>query len=39
MPVNAIFKLPHARIRDSQDQETFLVPSADKQTCNYDTEC
>ena len=25
--------------RDSQGQETSLGPSADKQTCNYDTEC
>ena len=24
---------------DSQSQETFLAPSADKQTRNYDTEC
>ena len=24
---------------DSQGQETFLAPSADKQTRNYDTEC
>ena len=30
---------PHAPSRDSQGQETFLVPSADKQTRNYDTEC
>ena len=39
LPVNAIFRLPHPRSGDSQDQETFLEPSADKQTCNYDTEC
>ena len=25
--------------RRSQGQETFLAPSADKQTRNYDTEC
>ena len=24
---------------DSQVQERFLAPSADKQTCNYDREC
>ena len=29
-------RLPHPRSRDSQGQETFLAPSADKQTCNYD---
>ena len=37
--VNAIVRLPHPRSRDSQGQETFLAPSADKQTRNYDTEC
>ena len=30
---------PNLRSSDSQDQETFLAPSADKQTCNYDKEC
>ena len=35
--VNAIVRLPHPQILDSQGQRTFLVPSADKQTCNYDT--
>ena len=35
--VNAIVRLPI--LRDSQGQETFLAPSADKQTRNYDTEC
>ena len=25
--------------RESQSQETFLAPSADKQTRNYGTEC
>ena len=39
LPVNAIDRLPHPRSRDSQGQETFLAPSADKQTRNYDTEC
>ena len=32
-------RLPHPRSGDSQGQETFLAPSADKQTCNYNTEC
>ena len=39
LPVNAIVRLPHTRSGDSQGQETFPAPSADKQTCNYDTEC
>ena len=37
LPVNAIVRLPHPRSRDSQGQETFLAPSADKQNRNYDT--
>ena len=32
LPVNAIVRLPHPRSGDSQDQETFLAPSVDKQT-------
>ena len=39
LPVNAIVRLAHPRSGDSQGQETFLAPSADKQTRNYDTEC
>ena len=39
LPVNAIVGLPHPRSRDSQGQETFLAPSGDKQTRNYDIEC
>ena len=39
LPVNAIVRLPHPWSEDSQDQETFLAPTADKQTCNHDTEC
>ena len=39
LPVNNTVRLPHPRSGDSQDQETFLAPSADKQTRNYDTEC
>ena len=39
-PVNAIVKLvPNPWSGDTQGQETFLAPSADNQTCNYDTEC
>ena len=29
---------PHPRSRDSQGQEPFLVPPADKETRNYDTQ-
>ena len=39
LPVSDIVGLPHPRSGDSHGQETFLAPSADKQTCNYDTEC
>ena len=39
LPVNVIVRLPHPRSGDSQGQETFLAPSPDKQTRNYDTEC
>ena len=39
LPVTAIVRLPHPQSGDSQGQETFLTPSADKQTLNYDTEC
>ena len=39
LTVNALVRLPHPRSEDSQGQETFLAPSADKQTRNYDTEC
>ena len=38
LPVDAIVRLPHPRSRDSQGQETFLAPSADKQTRSYDTD-
>ena len=30
-------RLPHPKSRDIQGQETFLAPSANKQTRNYDT--
>ena len=39
LPVNVIVRLPHRRSGDSQKQETFLAPSADKQTRNYYIEC
>ena len=39
LPVNVIVKLPLPQSGDSQDQKTFLAPSANNQTCNYDTEC
>ena len=35
----AISTPPHPQSGDSQGQKTFLAPSANKQTCNYDTEC
>ena len=38
VPVNVIVKLPHPWSRDTQGV-SFLAPPADKQTCNYDTEC
>ena len=37
LAVNAIVRLHHPQSRDSQGQETFLAPSADKKTRNYDT--
>ena len=37
LPVNAKVRLPHPWSGGSQDQGTFLAPSADKQTRNYDT--
>ena len=36
---DVIVRLPQPPSGDSQGQETFLAPSADKQTRNYDTEC
>ena len=38
LPVNAIVRLPHLWSGDIQDLETFLAPSADNRTNNYDTE-
>ena len=37
LQVNATVGLTHPQGRDSQCQETFLAPPADKQTKNYDT--
>ena len=39
LPMDVIVRLTHPRSGDSQYQKTFLAPSADKQTCNYDIEC
>ena len=39
LPMSDIVRLPHLRSEDSQGQETFLAPSADKQTRNHNTEC
>ena len=39
LPVNVIVRLPHFQSGDSQGQETFLAPSTDKQTRNYDIDC
>ena len=36
LPVDVIVRLPHSWSGNSQGQETFLAPSADKQTRNYD---
>ena len=35
LPVSDIVGLPHPRSEDSQGQETFLAPSADKQIYIY----
>ena len=37
--MDVIVRLPHPQSRDSQGRETFLAPSADKPTPNYDIEC
>ena len=39
LPLNAIATLPHPQSGVSERQETFLAPSFDKQTRNYDREC
>ena len=37
--MDVLVRLPHPLSGDSQGQETFLAPSPDKQTHNYDIEC
>ena len=39
LPVDVIVRLPHPWSGDSQGQERFWPPSAEKQTRNYDIEC
>ena len=39
LPVDDKVRLPHPRSGNSQGQERFLAPSADKQTRNYHVEC
>ena len=39
LSMDVIVRLHHAQSRDSQNQETLLAPSADKQTRNYDKKC
>ena len=39
IPVHVMVRLAHPRSGDRQKQESFLAPSADKKTCNYDKEC
>ena len=36
LPVDVIVRLPHPWSGDSEDHETFLAPSAEKLTRNYD---
>ena len=38
-PVDVIVGLPYPRSGDSQNQDTFLAPFADKSTRKYDIEC
>ena len=37
LPVNAIVRLPILEVEIARTRKRFLAPSADKQTCNYDT--
>ena len=39
LPVNVKVRIPHPQSGDSQGQETFLAPSAYKQTRIYDKKC
>ena len=38
LAVNVIVRLPNPQSGDNQGKETFLAPTADKQTRNYDTD-
>ena len=38
LPRNGMVRLFHPQRRDRKDQETFLKPTADKPTHNFDTE-
>ena len=37
--MDVIVRLPHRRSGESQKQESFLAPSPDEQTRNYNIEC
>ena len=37
--IKVIVRQAHSRSGDSQGKKTFLTPSADKQSRNYDIEC
>ena len=39
LPMDVIVRIPHRRSWNSQGQEPFLAPSANKQTRNYHIEC
>ena len=39
LPVDVMVRLPHSQSGDSQAQEMFSAPSADKQIRHYETEC
>ena len=39
LPVHVIVRLPHPGSGDSQNEKTFLAPSAENLTRNYDIEC
>ena len=39
LPRNVIVRLTNPQSGDIHDQETFLAPSPDKWTHNYDTKC
>ena len=39
IPVDVLVRLPYPQSGDSQNQETFLEPSAEEQTRNYHIDC